>query len=202
MSHTDKDRPFWVAALQDHTRIKHDHADGVCVISDDRRDRWPAFGSHHRARNCNKRVVVHYTCTKDDPHTTGPFRYGSQTCWTTICACPIPEAWRSDPHACTDRVRVQCIGHTRTEFDPSRPCVCDEAEPAPTCFPEPPLDHRGWFRGGPPADYRRSIYHAPERRRERDDLSRIAREYNAGNSVDDEDFVNRQARNSALWNWW
>ncbi len=53
----------------------------------------------------------------------------------------------------------------------------------------------------PPADYRRAVWHGPERARERRQLRAVAREFNAGTGDPYEDFPNWQARSSAHWTW-
>lgn len=53
----------------------------------------------------------------------------------------------------------------------------------------------------PPRDYINEVWRGPERRRERDDLRMIAREYNAHGDVDG-DFPNNQHRHGATWTWW
>lgn len=44
-------------------------------------------------------------------------------------------------------------------------------------------------------------WYGPERRRERDDLRGIAREYNSGHDVGESDFRNHQHRHGAAWDW-
>jgi hypothetical protein len=209
MSRTEKDRPWWVQVSDLARVIEHDHTDGRCVISDDRRQRWGAF-QHHRWRNCKHRVVVHFECTKAEPY-VAPNRYrgwmdAGRTCWTTVCGCPVPDAWkREDSHAwgrCS-RERVQCIGHTRVEWDYSIPCECDDWDP-PTCFPRAPEDSgfNRYVRGGVPSDYVRVMYHKPERARVRAGLHDAASRFNAGADLEDWDLPNYQARNSCRWLYW
>lgn len=78
-----------------------------------------------------------------------------------------------------------------------------------------PVGHRsgtfcGWelehwvfspFGGSASQDFRRSFWHGPERRRERDGLGEIRKVANAGADLEDVDFNNRQARHSATWAW-
>lgn len=52
----------------------------------------------------------------------------------------------------------------------------------------------GWFV--------KHVWREPERRRERDDLRDLAREYNTYGDLEDDDFPNYQARNSAKWYYW
>lgn len=186
MSKTDKDRPFWVQNLE-HGRIDHDHRNGVCIISDDQRDRWPAW-RHHWAL-CAKRVKVEYTCTKAEPHHD---RMGGQTCWTL-------KKVAGDTIGYLRWEWVQCIGHTRTEFHDEIPCSCDDKPEPATCTPSW-VYGRCWS-GGVPSDFVRRYYHRPERARERG-LQELVREYNAYGDLEDGDFVNRQARNSCRWLYW
>jgi len=198
MSKTDKDSPFWVQTLDN--RIEHDHADGVCVISDDRRDRWSAW-SQHRAKHCAKRVVVEFTCTKSEPY-RGRGRWNVQTCWilSRVCECPIPESWKREDHGCTGELRrLGCVGHTRIEHHPEIPCHCDDRPPTPTCTP---AWNFGYVYGGVPHWFVREVWHSPERARERETLGSIRREWNEYGDVEDGDFANYQARNSARWLWW
>jgi hypothetical protein len=198
MAHTDKDRPHWVQNAE-HGHIDHDHRTGKCIIDDDQRNRWGAW--NHHWRDCKKRVRVPYTCTKDDPNRT--WRDG-QTCWTWLreCDCPIPEDWKREPHGCLGRLRrITCVGHTRIEIDDSIPCACDDRPERATCFPA--WDVGRYYRwGGIPSEFVREVYHRPERRRVRDEVRRLAREYNAHGDLADGDVFNRQARNSARWLWW
>lgn len=212
MSRTDKDRPWWVQVEDEaHGLIDHDHRTGVCIISNDRRDRfgWRNNG-HHHWRNCKKRVEVHYTCTKDDPYRLGYSRWTQsrgffrrQTCWTTVCNCAIPEAWRDEVHGCTSQTRVQCIGHTRIEHDPTIPCSCDDWPPRPTCTPTTAFGSwSAYIRGGVPSDFVRKVYHRPERAKARAALDNLRRRYNAGQDLEDESYESNQARNSARWIYW
>jgi hypothetical protein len=207
MSKTDKTRPLWVQNAE-HGHIDHDHADGVCVVSHDQRDRWPHNRRNHY-RRCAKRVEVEYYCTKDEPYRGRGGHYWRrgwdlQTCWTLVrnCECPIPEDWKREDHGCTSRwIRVKCTGpHTRIETDNSIPCVCDDWDEIPTCFPSWEIGrHYTW--GGVPSEFVRRYYHKPERARERE-LRDLAREYNAYGDLEDGDFVNRQGRNSCRWLYW
>jgi hypothetical protein len=52
---------------------------------------------------------------------------------------------------------------------------------------------------GPGAEEIHQLYHVPERRRERDELHRLLRAWNAGDALDDHDFANHQARHSVHW---
>jgi hypothetical protein len=208
VSRTDKDRPYRVRILDDPT-IHHDHTLGVCRVGN-RYERWSRNRAHWR--HCAKRVTVHYTCTKDDPERPRSHRWYSYlerlnkpVCWSSVCACPIPDAWRAEPHACTHRVRTQCLGHTRVERDDSIPCACDDFPPPETCYYVSPADseHFSMFGGGGvPRDFVNATWHGPERRRERDSLGQIARDFNANHdyeALDDVDFPNPQARNRARW---
>ncbi len=60
-----------------------------------------------------------------------------------------------------------------------------------------------WMFTSSPADYRRAVWHGPERRRERDQLGAMVKEWNANYYLDDDgDFTNRQARHCADAWWW
>ena len=207
MAHTDKDRPYWVR-IRDYNIIQHDHTRGVCIVDDDRRNRWAAW--RHHWRNCAKRVRVEWECTKADPYRPRRWHYSwmyggiyrdNDLCWDWACGCAIPDSWKREPHACTARVRTQCLGHVSIETHAEIPCVCDDKPEPATCFPEEPSSWRYscFGGGGVPHDYVRARWHGPERRREREDLRDAARLYNAGEDLEDFDFVNRQARSSARW---
>lgn len=199
MSRTDKDRPLWVQNAE-HGLIDHDHRTGECIISDDQRDKWNSWRNHWR--RCNKRVIVEYNCTKDDPNFTAyswRTRSRRQTCWTWVCECDIDEPHEWMFH-CDNPGRVQCAGHTRVEYDDSIPCVCDDRPPLATCTPDW-VYGRAYVTGGVPTWFVRQDYHRPERARERK-LRDLAREYNTYGDIEDDDFVNRQARNSCRWTWW
>lgn len=192
MSHTDKDLPYAVRVRQTG-HIHHDHSRGDACIVDD----LSAYrsGTRHYRLNCAKRVEVHYTCTKDSPE-RGRWYYwysyrSRPLCWSTVCNCPIPEEWKREPHACTDQVRTQCLGHVRYEHHPEIPCTCDDEPPRPTCYYTSPPERRWdiFGGGGIPRDYIRATWNGPERRRERDALHTAARLYNADpTSLDDFDF--------------
>lgn len=219
MAHTDKDRPFWVQNAE-HGHIQHDHRNGKCIISDDQRDRWNAW-AHHRSK-CKKHVRVDFACQpkkvngkreivfeRDDI----PWRKdcSRKSCWTWTCDCPYTEgrygytrvyddgSWRHGI-SCEDRYFNECLGHYGYIRDDSIPCSCDDTKVA-TCFPAWGVG-RYYAWGGVPSWYIRNVYHSPERRREREDLRSMAREYNAYGDLEDGDFVNRQGRNSARWTWW
>ena len=202
MAHTDKDRPYWVR-IRDYNLIEHDHTRGECIVDDDRRNRWSSWTRHWR--NCRKRITVEWSCTKAEPNRV-PSRYVAygvradlwgQTCWTWVCGCED----FNPHHICPNRVRVQCIGHSRRETDDSIPCVCDDREPRATCFPTEPdsVRYSCFGGGGVPSEYVRSVWHGPERRREREDLRDAACLYNAGEDLEDFDFPCPQARSQARW---
>lgn len=206
MSNTDKDRPYWVR-VRDFGIIKHDHRHGECVIEsrDSRGTSWREFNGSHR-RHCAKRSVVIEHCTKAEPFVSHRYawRYGYdwnvQTCWTWVCTCPIPETWRTEPHGCTSRERVGCVGHRRTLWDNSTPCVCDDVVRETCTFTEPDSWRYSCFGGGGvPSEYVAAVYHRPERQRERRVLRDALRSFNAGEDLEDFDFVNRQGRSSARW---
>lgn len=193
MSRTDKDRPYWVRVL-DYNLIDHDHRDGKCIISDDRRERWSMHRHHYRT--CKKRVEVVEYCTKKDPHRD----WNGQTCWKYVCDEDIPDAWKREHHGCQKMRRVGCIGHKKIERDNSIPCICDDFV-RPTCFRSMPYPEGRYTYGGVPSWFVREVYHRPERARERK-LRDVMREFNAGEDIEDYDFENRQARNEARWIWW
>jgi hypothetical protein len=56
-------------------------------------------------------------------------------------------------------------------------------------------------RYNPPRWFRRHVWSAPERVRERVKLGEMAKEHNANGDLDDGDFPNRQHRHGALWDW-
>jgi hypothetical protein len=196
MSHTDKDRPYWVRVADESRVIDHDHRDGTCIVSNDRRDRWGAFRHHYRDR-CKKYELVEWTCTKDDPY-VDPNRwylrraYGleaTRSCWRSF----LDEygRWRS----------VQCVGHSKWVRHEDWPCTCDARSQA-TCFPAQPDDWNwsAWGGGGVPRWFVRAVWTGPQRRRERDGLRARARAFNAGER-DDLDFENEQHRHGARWDW-
>lgn len=217
MSRTDKDRPWWVQNFQDGPELyDHDHSRGECIEETLEYAKYSAghsgwgHGRHHN-RRCAKRVTVEYTCTKDDPNTHSWYNwvkrgsFSRQTCWTWRCECPIPDEWRREHHACENLRRVACIGHTRTEWDNSIPCVCDDFPARPTCSRTRSEAGKGGYRrytwGGVPTEFINTYYHRPERARERK-LNDYVREYNTYGELEDGDFENRQARNSARWLYW
>jgi hypothetical protein len=53
----------------------------------------------------------------------------------------------------------------------------------------------------PPHDYVHVVWYGPERARERTELGRLAREWNAHGELSDGDFANWQHRHSAAWTW-
>lgn len=87
-------------------------------------------------------------------------------------------------------------------YEPGIPCVCDDFE-RPTCFPaESPAERYSAFGGGGvPRWFVSYVWHAPERVRARNELRGAAKAFNAGESLEDFDFENRQGRSSARWNW-
>lgn len=52
-----------------------------------------------------------------------------------------------------------------------------------------------------PRWYIEHVWHNPERVRERDQLGKMARQYNAEGELDDGDFPNYRARHCASWYW-
>lgn len=199
MSKTDKDAPFWVQNSW-HGMIDHDHRRGECIVSEDQRDRWPAWRNHHR--RCNKRVEVTTYCTKYDPNTyySWPARRRVQTCWKWEYKCnPDPDEFHWHIY-CERDYYAKCIGHRKIEYRNEIPCTCDERPEVATCFPSWKAG-QFYIWGGVPSAFVRTYYHKPERARERK-LRDLAREYNAYGDIEDGDFVNHQARNSARWDYW
>lgn len=59
-----------------------------------------------------------------------------------------------------------------------------------------------WYTGSVPKWFIDHVYNNPERVRVRDDLRNMAREYNAYNDLEDDDFPNHQHHYGASWYWW
>ena len=225
MSHTDKDKPLWVQNAE-HGVIDHDHTRGVCIVLNDQRDRWGGW-RHHFGKRCKKRVLVEFECHPEKVNgkrqlvfpediELPQYRYGYSTrlntdaCWVWTCDCPFEtskygtriyedSSW-GHRLFCEHRYFVKCRGHSFTETDDSIPCSCDAKPEAATCTPAWGFG-RHFFYGGIPSDFVRQHYHCPERARERK-LRDMAREYNAYGDIEDDDFENRQARNSMRWVYW
>lgn len=219
MSRTDKDRPWWVKTWQDDRYIEHDHRFGECIEETLDYVKWNGGGrwSHARGhyRKCNKRVERHFYCTKKDPYTYSSYWYFTfagtryriaQECWTERCRCDVPRGRRHskwvDNRDCPTWGRVQCEGHTEVYRDDSIPCICDDWPERPTCNVwTRDRSQRRYMYGGVPTWFVRVVYHRPERARERR-LNDMAREYNTYGDIEDDDFINRQGRNQARWEWW
>lgn len=224
MSRTDKDRPHWVATIQDgNGAIDHDHRNGVCVEetlenAKRRNGSHYAYGRHH---NCNKSVRIEFGChvskatgrrvvAWDNPDAED-FRYirdmyrNQPPCWSRICDCNHGMYDYLERMYCDSKYNTKCFGHYAIVRDNSVPCTCDDYPEVPTCELTAPDNSRGGWRrytwGGVPTWYCREVYHRPERARERK-LNDMAREYNTYGDIEDDDFVNRQARNEARWMWW
>lgn len=219
MSRTDKDRPLWVQNAE-HGRINHDHRSGKCIISDDQRDRWPKW-NHHFSTKCKKRVRVEFGCRpmKVDGRRKVVFELDNikwrrdnakKSCWAWTCDCPYTQvstyvrvyedsSW-GHPTLCEHRYFNKCLGHWGYVYDDSIPCSCDDRPEPATCTPAWEIG-RYYTYGGVPSWFVRQIYHGPERARERK-LNDARRMYNAGEDIEDFDFENRQAHNSARWDWW
>lgn len=199
MSKTDKDRPYNVR-VRDNGYVRHDHRSGVCIV-DESYETWRVRRHHYRV--CRKYVRVEFTCTKAEPY-RGVYRLREQACWTSVCGCPIPDSWKRELHACENRVRVGCIGHTRREYREDVPCACDDFPPTPTCYwVEADSERFSCFGGGGvPGWFIRVTWHGPERGRERTRLGAAARAYNAGDDLEDFDFENPQARNRGRYYWY
>lgn len=175
MSKTDKDRPGWVQQ-RDNLRIDHDHRDGRCEVETLEHTRWQRGGGRaawrHRNRACKKLEWVTGTC-EDRPW----------KCW------PVVQG-------------LGCSGHTYSIVHEDwfcHGCEVIAQYGSPTCTPEWPATWRKWYDGGVPNWARLSGWYKPERTRERLDLRTVAREYNAGEDVDDFDFPNFQHRHEAGW---
>lgn len=197
MSHTDKDRPFWVQN-QESGIIDHDHRHGVCIVGIDKSIQWSSFRNHYR--HCAKRVEVVTRCWKDEPNKFYDWRNKRYvyTCWKWEYKCdpaPVEFHWHI---YCEKDYYVECIGHKRIEHHDEIPCSCDNRPVPPTCFPRWQF---GYTYGGVPSAFVRTYYHKPERARERK-LRDLAREYNAYGDIEDADFFNRQGRSSARWDYW
>lgn len=208
MSRTDKDRPAWVQ-VQDAARgvLEHDHRDGRCEPSDDRRDRWGGW-RHHYHKFCKKYELIEWTCTKAEPFIdesrawlrSVAGRDDARRCWKSYLVHEEPGnlysplRWES----------VQCVGHHRWERHDDWPCSCDDRSTA-TCFPEAPADSSWghYVRGGVPSEFVRRYYHKPERAREREALGDARRRWNSGEDLEGSDpLPERQARNSCRWLYW
>lgn len=213
MSRTYKDRPFWVKKSDPAYRpyIDHDHRNGECIeetaeyirLSQDSSAEKPW---NHRPR-CKKYREEEYFCTPENPATTFTkwgTRSRAESCWQDVWVGYDPDSTRY-----VGFVSTKCKGHTRKVYDESLPCVCDTYMnlPAPTCWVEFPDGVRKtnlWSRSAPPSDTVREWYHAPERRRARDTLRGITKEYNTFGDLDDitDDYFSRPARNSVKWDWY
>jgi hypothetical protein len=232
MSHTDKDRPWWVQNYQDSNgNVDHDHRSGECIeetlyhLQHSNGGHWRAYARQHK--NCKKIVRVDFTCHPEKINGKRQIvlsvdvpasRYGGKgyndvnrkaACWRRVCDCGHNDddsykAWR-EWYYCDKKYSTQCFGHWYTYRDNSISCVCDTWPEQPTCSIERgPGTKGGWRRytwGGVPTEFVRRYYHRPERARERN-LTQMAREYNAYGDIEDDDFVNRQARNSCRWLYW
>lgn len=215
MSRTDKDRPWWVTNFQDGPELyNHDHTTGECIEESLEYAKWSQTRSLHR--NCKKYLTWTEYCTKAEAYAGykknrwpiyGERNYGK--CWVTSCD-HRPYDWTTRQHhptsTCPDAYRRQCAGHREYRWDYSIPCVCDDYPPKPTCDRIAVDDRNGTRRwrytwGGVPSEFVRTYYHKPERARERK-LRDYAREYNTYGDIEDGDFDNRQARNSARWLYW
>ncbi len=215
MSRTDKDRPWWVQNFQDGPELyDHDHRSGKCIEESLDYAKWSQHRGRHR--DCKKYLTWTEYCTKAEayvghkknPHPThGERNYGK--CWVTMCD-HRPYNWVTREHhytsICSDAYRHQCAGHREHRWDYSIPCTCDDFPPRPTCD-RIAVDNKNGSRrwrytwGGVPSEFVRTYYHKPERARERN-LHDYVREYNTYGDLEDGDFENRQARNSARWIYW
>lgn len=219
MSRTYKDRPRWVKKTDPAYRpyIDHDHRNGECIeetaeyirLSQDSRAEKPW---KHRPR-CKKYREEEYFCTPDNPEVAySSIRWSRNGIARTMRIYCWRDQWVAYDEE-SDRyvgfVLRKCKGHTRKVYDESLPCVCDNYMnlPRPTCWVEFPDSVRKtnlWTRSSPPSSIVRERYHAPERRRSRDTLRGIAKEYNTFGDLDDitDDYFSRPARNSVKWDWY
>lgn len=195
MSRTEKDRPYWVRVADASRVIDHDHTDGRCIVSDDRRERWAAFRHHYHER-CAKYERVEYTCPKDNPERPYPWRIWREPDVRPIC---WDRSYRVDEHGNWTWHVNQCLGHVRWVRHDEIPCSCDDRV-RPTCFPAEPDEWRwsAYGGGGVPRDFVRAVWTGPQRRLERDGLRARARAYNAGERAD-LDYESEQHRHRARW---
>ena len=63
------------------------------------------------------------------------------------------------------------------------------------------LLHCHHYHYGPPSWFRKNLWWAPERIRERGRLGEFRKEYNATGRLEDPDFPNYQHKHCALWYW-
>lgn len=213
MSRTDKDRPDWVIRHVENFPTRHNHEHGECREETLEYARAWAGGyrqsSYHHTRNhCPKWTYEDWTCTKAEPFR--PSRYLRS--WAAVRGRvePKPETlcwnyWYVVTHYAVTYHHTECLGHKRWVEDESVACDhCDNAPVAPTCEPDwygPEVGYRYSSRYRPTSMGERTHteWHRPERRREREGALAWAKEWNAGDELEDWDFENRQARGSALW---
>jgi hypothetical protein len=216
MGKTDKDRPYWVIEIQENARIRHDHSRGECI------EETPEYRgrSYRRHKYCTKNYDLEISCHPEkvngkrelvyDPPADYSGRWmrpktrGQSPCWTWVCNGHTHDSYSPDLWYCKDKVFTHCLGHTVRMHDASRPCVCDDWLPVPTCTYELSygMKYYRYSWGGVPSWFVRQTHHKPERCKERK-LRDYVREYNAyGELENDGDFDNRQARGSARWDWW
>lgn len=203
MSRTFKDRPYWVKKFDPDygAHIDHDHRKGECVVEDLAAARRETTQRHNRYRHyryCNKIEIIVTHCTREHPQQPAhPW---------------MPECWTASGYGFVNGrfhwVINGCRGHETIINYPENDCSCDRWPDYPntTCYMEMGGSRRYYsmFADGPPSEFVREDYHAPERRRARDELRNIAKEYNATGDLDEitDDYYSRPARNSAKWNWY
>lgn len=221
MSRTDKDRPWWVTNFQDGPELyDHDHRYGKCIEESLELVKFHnGYWRHARHHDCNKSYVAYVSCNrqmvngrKENVYELGYESAGywlrdiepKKTCWHFTCDCEH-EPYEPYVYFCKQRYFVACTGHYVWVSDRNAECVCDDWPERPTCdrvgVPEGRGGYRRYTWGGVPSEFVRTYYHKPERARERK-LNDYAREYNTYGELEDGDFDNRQARNSARWLYW
>jgi hypothetical protein len=205
MSRTDAHRPAWVQQFDPTvpSSIHHDHADGRCVEETLEYARWYAGTRAGRNHHCKKWEWITEECPhnrKRDYVRESPCavirRQWSGYYWRRRVAVPTWEPpFEIKPHE--HRVRI---------VHEDWPCDCDDFPETPTCdlhFDMRYSHYASTYYGDSiPAWYLNATWHGPERRRERDDLRMLAREYNAHGDLEDGDFDCPQARHRAGWSWW
>jgi hypothetical protein len=212
MSHTDKDRPEWVIRHTENFPIRHNHERGECITSTIEYARNEAAGLYKGYRHtCKKRIVHEYYCTKDNPYHISHYRWrnggfwkpsGENICWGEW---EVPVGYPSSRQG-TRTKRNGCLGpHKRWTFHEEIPCTCDDWPASPTCSPEWYGAESGWhypniaLRNKNKTEWAHVLHHRPERRRERDELRTMAKEYNANLDLEDWDFEDRQNHGSVTY---
>jgi hypothetical protein len=129
-----------------------------------------------------------YNVRAADSHERGRYvHHGISRYWWRLDACTSGDGCDlPDYH---DRT-PEPTWHRRNSGQPTHNCTWE-------------LEH--WvfspYGGSSPKWFTDSIWHNPERVRERDTLRGAAREWNAHGEIDDFDFANYQGRHCATWAW-